>query len=417
MTPRPLIQLLAVGAICLGSSVDAWATTEEQLLDLSAYAGAGDYADGTTLLDESVSGRYYVGLQGTTTYTRRRPERTFTASLGGAVRFFPTSRQFMPIDRSAALGVEARLSERTSLRATQTVQYSPYQQFGPAILDPGDVGELPVYNPDGAATVGKAFYGFGTAAELSRTFGRRTGLSLHYSSRVSVAATASANPFSQRAGISFRHPLGRYTALKLGTAYRFGRTGYTSTALPTRAQDFDIGIDYNRALSFSRSTTLSFNSGTALVSRSATETEPGEVGRQLVAIGAVTATQALGRRWQAELGVDRNLQYVDGFPDPFYATRVTARMTGQIRRRSTLEAQADYSTGGGIGTDVLAQNFEGLRGLARLTHGLGRRWQLFAAYYLTENRLSAEALSNLPAGVVLRPNQTSLQVGFTFRVD
>jgi hypothetical protein len=416
MSLRRLIPSLVVATVCL-TSPGVSTAAEEQRLDLSTYLGTGDDTYEPLLADESRAGLVYIGVQGSTTFERQHPRRTVTARLGGSIRYFPESRQFLTLDRSASVGIDARISARNRLRATQTVQYSPYRQFGAALFSSGTPGELPIYNPDGAATFGQSFVDFGTIVEVSRSFTQRTSLSIAYASRVSVSKAASETPISQSAGIAVRRVLGRYATLKLGTAYRFGRTGFELTALPTTAQDFDIGIDYSRPLSFSRGTTLSFSSGTAVVSRAATASDPGEIGRQLVAIGAVTATQTIGRYWVAQLGFDRNIQYVDGFPDPFYASRLMTQLRGDMGRRFSVLAQADYSTGAGVGSATLAQNFRGLQSQARLNYVLSRRWRLFAAHYFTENQLSAEAISSLPPGVMLRPSQASIQVGLSFRID
>lgn len=412
MSPRLSLPALAVVGVWLCAAA---AAAEAQQLDLSAYVGSGDNV--TRVSAENELDQLYLGFQGNVSFERERPRHTLSTRLGAALRWFPDSGQFLTMDRSASVGVDARLTAATRLKASQTVQYSPYRQFGPSIFPAAGVGELPLYNPDGAATFGESFYDFGSLLEVSHRLSERTTVAIDYRFRLGVADGASELPVSHRAGVGLRRVVGQYAALKLGTAYRFSRTGFYVTDLPTRAIDFDIGIDYNRPLSFSRGTTLSFSSGTALISRSATATDPGELGRQFVGIAAVTLSQAIGRHWEAQLGADRNLQYVDGFADPFYATRFTGRLSGQIGRTVTALASANYSTGGGIGTSILSQNFDGFQAEARLNYRVARRWQLFGAYYFTENRLSPDSLRNLPLGTVLRPNQASVQIGVNFSID
>jgi hypothetical protein len=392
------------------------ASAEEQQLDLSAYVGLGNNQGNASSAEVSF-GRYtFTGISGTAAFERRGPRRTVTARLGGAVRYFPELQEFFTLDRSASLGIDAQLGSNSRLFATQTVQYSPYRQFGVPIFPTEEAAALPPYNPEGAATVGQYFYDLGSVVELSRKFNDRTGVAVDYGLRVTLTDTALELPISQRAGIRFRHTLSRYSALKLGTAYRFSRTGYGLTALPTRALDFDVGIDYNRPLSFSRGTTVSFGSGTALVSRAPTVLEPSELGHQFVAIASVTASQSLGRFWEAQVGADRNLQYVEGFPDPFYASRIMSRLTGEIGQRFTLFAAADYSMGSGIGSSV-SQTFNGFQAQTQAAYKLTHRWRLFGAFYFTENRLSADSLASLPPGTILRPNQASVQVGLNFRIE
>lgn len=394
----------------------AMSSAEAQQADLSTYVGAGDDFLGTSTPDQLSRDRWYVGFQGHATFEKRRARGTVTARVGGALRYFPDSRELLSLDRSASLGIDTQIGVSSRLRAAQTLQYSPYRQFGLSLLPADGVGALPIYNPEGAATYGQSFYDLGSLVEWSRRFSQRTELAVDYRFRVGLTAATAERPTSQRAGVGVRHTVGRYAALKFGTAYRFGRTAFHSSGLPTSALDFDVGVDYNRPLSFSRGTTITFSTGTAVVSRSPTGLEPGEVGRQIVAIGAVTARQTLGRRWDAQVGADRNLQYVEGFPDPFYATRVMTRLRGELGRRVSVLAGADYSTGGGIGPAVVSQQFSGFQAQARLNVRVSQRWHLFGAYHLTQNELSPESLRSLPPGTVLRPSQTSVQVGINVHV-
>jgi hypothetical protein len=413
MRVRLSTPFLVVAGVWLCTTV---ASAEAQQLDLSAYVGLGDTLAETSRAERSVDNYTYADFVGNAAFERRGPRRTVTARLGGALRYFPDIQEFLTLDRSASLGVDAQIGSNSLLRATQTVQFSHYRQFGGPIFPMEGTAALPVYNPYGAATVGPSFWDLASTVELSRKLNQRTGMEFDYGFRVSVTDAARELPISQRAGIGLRHMLSRYAALKLGTTYRFGRTGYELTALPTTAVDFEAGVDYNRALSFSRGTTVSFSSGTALVSRSATALEPSELGRELVVIAALTASQTLGRDWEAQLGGDRNLQYVEGFRDPFYATRIKSRLTGEIGQRFSVQAAADYSTGSGIGSSV-SQTFNGFQAHTSVAYALTRRWELFGAFHLTENRLSPESLRSLPPGTIVRPNLTTVRIGVNFSVD
>ena len=63
---------------------------------------------------------------------------------------------------------------------------------------------------------------------------------------------------SYEVGGRYRHGLSRYATLRLGYIYRKGAYGFTRIDGPSVVHDIDIGIDYARALSFSRRTTLTF---------------------------------------------------------------------------------------------------------------------------------------------------------------
>ena len=219
------------------------------------------------------------------------------------------------------------------------------------------------------------------------------------------------NLITHRAAVGWKLRLGRYASLVVGTASRFGRT--SGAAPPTRTQDIDLGIDYNRPLSFSRNTTLTFTTGMAVITRKGTSSDALELGRRFRVIGTVTATRTFGRHWQARLGYDRNLQFVDAFPDPFYANGVIGQVIGQIGRRTSLRLQADYANGKAVEAEAvtLDKSFRGGRAQARLNYAVSRLWQLYAEYHYTENHLSAGALQSLPPGLVPRKFGRGVRVG------
>lgn len=422
---------LLVLAVALGDDRPAEGGTEEQrpdpqalfgqapetrrpvtLVNASVFSGAGESLSGDDGGGQSaLTQSSYLGIQTTTTYARRNPNRMFSAGAGTAVRYFPESGQFVTVDRSARIGLETRLGARTRLSASQSVQYSPFHQFGQAVgASTAFEGESPLSNADGALAVGRSSYDLGTSVSLERN-ARRSSLSLGYTSRMNLYSQSVDNLITHRAGIGFRLKLGRYASLVLGTASRFGRT---SGGTPrTQTQDIDLGIDYNRPLSFSRQTTLTFTTGTAMITRKGTSSDPLELGRRFRVIGNVTAARTFGRHWQARLGYDRNLQFVDAFPDPFYANGVTAQVTGQIGRRMSLRLQADYANGKAVEAEAveLDKSFRGARSQVRLNFAVSRHLQLYAEHHYTENHLSAGALRTLPPGLVPTKYGRGVRVG------
>jgi hypothetical protein len=382
------------------------------LINASVFSGDGESLTGDDGINPSaVTQTYYLGMQTTATYSRRNPNRMFSASAATAVRFFPSTSEFLTIDRSARVGLVQRIGARSSLSASQSVQYSPFHQLDPqAGFGAGFEGESPLANADEALAVGRSSYDVGTAVGLERTF-RRASLSLGYTSRLNMSSDPADRMTTHRAAVGFKFNLWRYASLVIGTASRFGNLG--PTAPSTRTQDIDLGIDYNRALSFSRKTTVTFKTGSTIVSRSGTSADPLELGRQFRFLANVGASQAIGRYWEARVSYDRNLQFLDVFPDPFFTDGVIGRVSGPLSRRVNLLVQADYTIGKSIDAEAVAldKTFRGGRAQARFNVAVSRFWQFYAEYYYSENHLSVGALQAFPDGLVPRKYARGLRVG------
>jgi hypothetical protein len=382
------------------------------LVNASIFSGDGESLVGDDgISPAAVTRSYYMGLQTTATYSRRTTSRMFSASGATAVRYFPSTSNFITIDRSARVGLVQRIGTRGNFSATQSVQYSPFHQFGEFVGFGGpNADEAPLANPDEALGVSRAQYDLGTAVGFDRTF-RRASLSLGYTSRLNLSSDPGGNMTTHRAAVGVKFDLWRYASLVVGTASRFGNTGATSP--PTRTQDIDLGIDYNRALTFSRKTTLNFRTGTAIVSRTGTSADPLELGRQFRFLANVGASRAIGRYWEARVSYDRNLQFVDAFPDPFFTDGVIGRISGPISRRVNLLVQADYTTGKAVDAEAVAldKTFRGGRAQARVNVAVSRFWQFYGEYYYSENHLSVGALQALPDGLIPRKYARGLRIG------
>ena len=118
MSPRPFVQVTAT--LCVWCC--AAAVADAQQLDVSTYVGAGDPAAGVSTSQQTETADVYLGVVGNVTFERRQPNRTISASLGGALRYFPDSQDFMTMDRSASVGIDAQLMPNTRFRESQTVQ-------------------------------------------------------------------------------------------------------------------------------------------------------------------------------------------------------------------------------------------------------------------------------------------------------
>src|SRR5438874_9012837 len=92
---------------------------------------------------------------------------------------------------------------------------------------------------------------YGSFAGVSHAYGDRATLAfnygLHYTQVFGLPDSS-----SQRAGVLFTHALTKEIALRVGYAYGVAATGTDPSATPIRNNDLDLGVNYGRTFSTSR---------------------------------------------------------------------------------------------------------------------------------------------------------------------
>jgi hypothetical protein len=88
----------------------------------------------------------------------------------------------------------------------------------------------------------------------------------------------------------------------------------------------DAGVDYNKAFSIARRTTLRFNTATSVVKY------PG-VNSEFRVNGGVSLSKSFRRTWQASAAFNRATSFVPGFFEPLYTDSVGASLGGMFSRR------------------------------------------------------------------------------------
>ena len=96
-------------------------------------------------------------------------------------------------------------------------------------------------------------------------------------------------------------------------------------------------MDYNKALSFSRRTTLTFSTGTAAVN-SGRDTS-------FNLTGTARLNHEIGRTWTASAGYSRSVQFVDLLLVPVLYDSLDASIIGLLNRRVEVQAGARASIG------------------------------------------------------------------------
>ena len=193
-------------------------------------------------------------------------------------------------------------------------------------------------------------------------------------------------------GFHYDRPVTRYATLRLGYGIR-ASDRRSRTGEPKFLHNIDVGMNYARALSFSRRTSLSFGTGSAIaVSEPLDPASDGDrEGRTRVRLtGRASLVHELGRTWTTHLTYSRGFRNHDGFDELFFTDAVDAGIGGLISRRLSFAAGASWadssieyrSRGGRAGRSASAQ----------LQYGLSRFLALYARYIYYHYRYSDNVL-------------------------
>src|SRR5688572_554762 len=197
------------------------------------------------------------------TYSLNLVRFTFEVAANSGVRYYPAfaSGERWLTSEDVKSAASLRLTGSTTVSAVAGVTYRPEnldRVFAAtdtrAGLESNDV-DLP--------TTFDHYRRYGGSAGLTQKLSRRTTLHADYGHR---RAEGSGGPrlISQRVGGGLTVGVARGLALKAG--YRYSQSTYYGSLQPRREHHtIDAGIDYSRALSFSRRTTLSFSTGSSAV--------------------------------------------------------------------------------------------------------------------------------------------------------
>jgi hypothetical protein len=397
--------------------------------DVTASVEEG-YEDGD-LVDDSLAatsplltGGVYSAFSANVSYAWRSQRLQVAANGGSTMRYYPDEGEFLTVGHSAAVGFSAQLTERMRVFANQSVAYAPSFLFGvmPVLSEQG-IGDIT--NPGGLPDSNQSVYVYDTNASVTFGLARRGSLealtSYRYSdlgstsySSIGVPPTpgGSADPTSDLRSYSvggrYRHGLTRNMALRIGYIYRNGTYGYGvvggngSTAI----HDIDTGIDYRRALSFTRRTRLDFGVGSAIINTPQVAAQDRSL--QYRVGGNVGLTHEVGRTWRARLAYNRGVGFVEAFTQPVFLDAVTGSLAGFFSRRIDFSATGGYSFGD-VGLGATPSQFRGWSTSTRLRIAANAHAAVYAEYFYYYHNLGEAVL--VPTAVPQRLDRQSIRVG------
>jgi hypothetical protein len=360
-----------------------------QSLTLNASLGGGE--DRSRLLGTAaagapslLSGPYGYG-SAALSYSISLPRVAFGASGATSTRLYSNDGNTYFISRSAGLGVTVQATRSLVLNAGQAYSFAPYnlRSLSPTLFD-SPVGQLPLVEDD-AGLAARRYTRLSTSAGATQTLQltRRSSVILDYDyARTHVESRAS-DFETHRAGGIFRQAVTQNLGYHVGYHYR--RADYPSTVDSRRldTHEADIGIDFNKALSLTRRTTVSMSTGS-----SAYQVD----NRQRYRVnGTARLNREIGRTWSASLAYNRNIGFVDTFDDPVLFDSVTAGIGGLFMRRLQFSA----STGVSNGTIGLTGRNNGYRTYSdnvSLTTSLTRNIAIGTSYFYYRSRFESGAV-------------------------
>jgi hypothetical protein len=368
----------------------------------------------------------YLGLAGTASYVWQTKRVQVAGNLSTITRYYQDVSDLVGSTHTASIGVSAELGQRGRVYANQSVSYAPSYLYSllPALGTkvpgrPVGGGRFPLGD--------ESVFVFDTSATAWYSVTRRgsiEGLAMYRHSGLPESSGATvASLRSYGVGGRFRQGISRYATLQLGYVYREGQYGFVRANASTTVHDIDAGVDYERALSLTRRTTLDFSTGSAIVSLPALAVSLDQVGGtelQFRLVGNVGLTHEMGRTWRARIAYNRDVGFAEAFAQPVFADAVTASLTGFFNRRIDLTVTGGFSSGEvGLGrtlrpSDASNSSFHTWNFTARSRYALGSMWAMYGEYLYYSQDLGSAVI--VPSGLPSVLDRQTIQVGLTFWV-
>lgn len=278
----------------------------------------------------------YLGTSLRVSYDRRTPRFDMSTYGAGQFRRYQTSSPFGTHDLRAGVGIRADVARYTSLTLDQVATFAPYFQLDliPGLFAPGP-GEGPEMGIDFAVAATETVR-VNSRVALTQRFGQRATLQASGSyTSVQYDEAQRTDTTTSSAGAMYRHDVTRYSALRLG--YRHIVSEYQGGPRLER-EDIQVGLDYRRALSFSRRTSVNFSSGSTYLRNTS------GTGRFRL-LGNVALQHDMGRSWSAVLNYARNIAFIEGYGEPVSYDSLRGQVSGYLSRRSLFSTSLGYSNG------------------------------------------------------------------------
>ena len=384
---------------------EAYRTTV--VLGTNVDVGQGADPNGT---DETAGADgLYTGGQFTLSFGKRLRRVAFGASAAKSLRYYQDGGM-INLGDSAGVTFDAQL-RRSRFTFGQTIRRMPFQQLLRLVDGGGEALALPPLTSPDLSVLNAQTTTLATMAGFSRPLGRRALVELRYGLDESrQGSRVDRRVFTFGGGI--RRGLTRSLDLRLGHTMRLVRSEQQSVTPSLTAHDLDLGVDFHRALSFSRRTSVTFSSGGAVITT--------EGLTQYMMTGTAGLQHRMGRSWTAAAAFDRRLNVIEGIPQPVVANGLTTSVGGLLGRRAGLRLRGSMMQGrlglplssadpadetGAAGLGTIRTFTTEVRVLYPLWHG----WQWYGEHFYYQHELSNPGI--LSQGVPASLTRSGLRTG------
>jgi len=348
----------------------------------------------------------YGSANGQLVYTNRGEHAFFSATAASNGRYVPDLQEMSAFDGLGSVSFSTEIGRHGHFEGTQDLWYQPYYRLGvltgiaPSAVTP--ISEAEGTNQDRVAlTSSKSFTSSGRVG-FTENFTPRSAVTFDYNYLRSWFSDTDEQFTWQMGHGAFIHNLNRSLALRAGYGYGRGENTLAVDMPVVVNQNIDLGVDFNRRLSFSRRTRVSFSSGVTGIAE--------QDQKRYLVVADATVSREIGRTWNADFAFHRGVQYIAGFGDPLLSNTEQLRVAGLVNRRTSVGVSAGYSSGTvGIVTHTGAfstwtagteYQFALTRSLSFTTH---------YGYY----RYDFDQGVLLPFGLPARANRQALYVGIS----
>jgi hypothetical protein len=254
----------------------------------------------------------------------------------------------------------------------------------------------------GAFTTGETYRGLGASANYNHIFaGKFSGYGgySYYLNNAYSSVSADGQYASQSVNAGLRYAIGKGLGLRAGYGVTFGGFGDQVNALDYRSRSLDFGLDYNKSLSPSRRSTLTFGTGmTGILDQS------DDIHYYFV--GHAAFTYEIGRSWSTYATVNRGADFFQTLGVPTINDSVTGGLNGLIGRHLTVDSGIAYWRGSAIGSNE--EVYDSTNAFASARVALNRVLAVTASYgyyrYIFDKSVSP------PPGFIGQSNRQVFQV-------
>jgi hypothetical protein len=295
-------------------------------------SSAGQLAPSDATPDLSGTSTTFGAWSGALAYDLGTRRIGVTASASVSSRYTPDPALEFPVARQAAVGARWQLLRHTTINVTAQTARQPVSALS---MFPGltDTAINPVLYDDAAFGSLQSYASDGASMQIGQALSQRAALSFAYAYSQDGFSSVGRVRNAQSGSFGFSYRLTRSVSMHLGYQESFGSYLAEQRAMQRfRNDSIDAGVDYAGSLSLSRRTTLSFRTGSTMVTD--------HLVRHVSIIGNVMLRREIGRTWASSVSYDRQAGFVHTIAEPVFTDAVTASLSGLVNRRVQVQSSA-----------------------------------------------------------------------------